>query len=91
MTKNFTAYKGHRFPEAVISHAVWLYYRYSLSPREVEEFLAARGVEVSYETIRQWCLTFPSNYAIKLQKPAGQPGDTWYLDEVFINIRGEQH
>lgn len=91
MTKKITAYKGHRFPEAVISHAVWLYHRFSLSFREVEELLAARGVVVSYETIRQWCLKFPSTYAKKLRKSAGQPGDIWYLDEVFINIRGQQH
>lgn len=91
MRKNMTAYKGHRFPEAVISHTIWLYYRFSLSFREVEELMAARGVEVSYETIRQWCLKFPSTYAKRLRKSAGQPGDTWYLDEVFINIRGKLH
>ena len=63
MKENIKVYKGHRFPEAVISHAVWLYYRFSLSFREVEEVLAARGVIVSHETIRQWCLKFPSSYA----------------------------
>ena len=68
-----------------------MYYRFSLSFREVKELLAARGVIVSYETIRQWCLKFPSTYAKKLRKSAGQPSDTWYLDEVFINIRGQQH
>ncbi len=91
MNNQISAYKGHRFPKAVISHAVWLYYRFSLSYREVEELLAARGVGVSYETIRKWCLKFPSTYAKKLRKSAGRLGDTWYLDEVFINIRGEQH
>ena len=57
----------------------------------MEELLAVRGVGVSYETIRKWCLKFPSTYAKKLRKSAGRLGDTWYLDEVFINIRGEQH
>ena len=85
------AYKGHRFPRSVISHAVWLYHRFSLSYREVEELLAIRGVEVTYETIRMWCLKFPSAYTKKLRKSSGKPGDTWYLDEVFIKIRGERH
>jgi len=91
MNKQISVYKRHRLPDAVISRAVWLYYRFSLSFREVEELLAARGVVVSYETIRQWCFKFPSSYAKKLRKSAGKLGDTWYLDEVFINIRGEQH
>ena len=91
MNDQITVYKGHRFPKAVISHAVWLYHRFSLSYREVEELLAVRGVGVSYETIRKWCLKFPSTYAKKLRKSAGRLGDNWYLDEVFVNIRGEQH
>ena len=65
MNKQISVYKRHRFPDAVISRAVWLYHRFSLSFREVEEFLAARGVVVSYETIRQWCFKFPSGYAKK--------------------------
>ncbi|PLY01872.1 MAG: IS6 family transposase [Desulfuromonas sp.] len=91
MNNNPAIYKGHRFPKSVISHAIWLYYRFSLSHRDVEELLAARGVEVSYETIRKWCLKFPSSYADKLKKSAGKHGDTWYLDEVFINIQGKRH
>ncbi|WP_321365284.1 IS6 family transposase [uncultured Desulfuromusa sp.] len=91
MNNQITVYKGHRFPKSIISHAVWLYYRFSLSYREVEELLAVRGVEVSYESIWKWCLKFPSFYAKKLRKSAGQAGDIWYLDEVFIKIRGEQH
>jgi putative transposase len=86
MNKQISVYKRHRFPDAVISRAVWLYYRFSLSFREVEELLAARGVVVSYETIRQWYFKFPSSYAKKLRKSAGKLGDTWYLDEVIINI-----
>jgi len=75
----------------VISHTVWLYHRFSLSFREVEELLAARGIVVSYESIRQWCFKFSLSYAKKLRKSVGQPGDIWYLDEIFINIRGERH
>ena len=86
-----TPYKRHRYPAAIISHAVWLYHRFSLSFREVEELLAVRGVRISYEAIRQWCIKFPSAYAKNLRKSAGSPSDTWYLDEVFIKIRGKQH
>ncbi|MEK6193594.1 MAG: IS6 family transposase, partial [Deltaproteobacteria bacterium] len=74
MNNQITDYKGHRFPKAVISHAVWLYHRFSLSYRKVEELLAVRGVGVSYETIRKWCLKFPSTYAKKLRKSAGRLG-----------------
>jgi len=91
MKTTISVYKGYRFPGAVISHAVWTYHRFSLSFREVEELLAARGVVVSFETIRQWCLKFPSSYAKKLRKSAGRPGDNWFLDEVFVKIRGQQH
>lgn len=86
MNNQITVYKGHRSPKAVISHAVWLYHRFSLSCREVEELLAVRGVGVTYESIRRWCLKFPSTYVKKLRKSAGRLGDPWYLDEVFINI-----
>jgi putative transposase len=91
MHNQIKTYKGHRFPKTVISHAVWLYYRFSLSYREVEELLAIRGVEVSYKTIRKGCLKFPPTYAKKLRKSVGGVGDIWHLDEVFIKIRGEQH
>jgi putative transposase len=82
-------YHGYRFPPTVISHAVWLYYRFCLSLRDVEDLLAERGIAVSYETIRQWCNRFGPEYARKLRKRQGRLGDTWYLDEVFIKIRGE--
>ncbi len=79
-------YKNHRFPPEIIAHAVWLYHRFSLSFREVEELLAARGVIVSYEAVRQWCLKFGQTFAKKLRHRRGQQGDTWYLDEMFITI-----
>ena len=85
------SYRGHRFPPEIISHAVWLYHRFSLSFRDVEDLLAERGVEVSYETIRQWCMKFGPEYARKLKRRSGKHGDIWHLDEVFVKIRGKRH
>ncbi len=84
-------YRNHRFPPEIIAHAVWLYHRFSLSFREVEELLAERGVTVSYEAVRQWCLKFGSTFAKRLRHRRGRPGDTWHLDEMFIRIRGERY
>lgn len=84
-------YRGYRFPSEIISHGVWLYYRFSLSFRDVEELLAKRGVVVSYETIRQWCRKFGPEYASELKRREGRLGDIWHLDEVFVKIRGERH
>ncbi|MFG2409787.1 IS6 family transposase [Streptomyces brevispora] len=81
---------GHRYPVEVISHCVWLYHRFPLSFREVEELLLERGVTVSYETIRRWCVKFGQQYANALRCRRPQPGDKWHLDEVFIKINGEQ-
>ena len=82
-------YHGYRFPPEIISHAVWLYYRFCLSLRDVEDLLAERGIAVSYESIQQWCNRFGPEYARRLKKRQGRLGETWYLDEVFIKIRGE--
>ena len=90
MKKPPPSYQRHRFPSEIISHAIWLYHRFCLSFREVEELLAERGITVTYETIRQWCQKFGSAYARKLKKRQGRLGDTWYLDEVCITIQGEQ-
>ena len=84
------SYRGYRFPPALISHAVWLYHRFGLSFRDVEDLLAERGVTVTYEAIRQWCLTFGLDYARRLRRRRGRMGDTWYLDEVFVKIQGRQ-
>jgi putative transposase len=84
------SYQRHRFPSEIISHAVWLYHRFCLSFREVEELLAERGISVTYETVRQWCQKFGPGYARKLKKRQGRLGDAWYLDEVFIKIQGQQ-
>jgi putative transposase len=84
------SYRGYRFPPPIISHAVWLYHRFSLSFRDVEDLLAERGVIVSYEAIRQWCRKFGNEYAYRLKKRAGRLGDFWFLDEVFVKIQGQQ-
>ena len=80
-------YRGHRFPPELISHSVWLYHRFCLSFRDVEDLLAERGVVVSYEAIRQWCKKFGPSYANTLRRRAGRLGDTWLLDEVNIPDR----
>jgi hypothetical protein len=76
-------YKGFRFPSEIISHAVWLYFRFSLSFRDVEELLAQRGIVVTYETVRQWCLKFGQTYANELRRRRPRCGDTWHMDEVY--------
>ena len=83
-------YQGYRFPPEIITHAVWLYYRFTLSLRDVEDLLAQRGIVVSYETIRQWCEKFGPGYAARLKRRQGRLGDTWHLDEVFVTIRGRR-
>jgi putative transposase len=83
-------YRRHRFPPQIISHAVWLYHRFSPSFRDVEDLLAQRGVEVSYETVRRWCLKFGPGYASRTKRRQRRLGDTWHLDEVFIRIGGRQ-
>jgi putative transposase len=90
-TSSITRYKNHRFPVEIISHAVWLYFRFCLSYRDVEELLCARGVIVTYEAIRKWCRKFGQAYANELRHRRPRPGDTWHLDEVFLSISGERH
>jgi len=84
-------YKGYRYPIEVIGHAVWLYHRFALSLRDVEELMWARGVVVSYETIRSWCARFGPDYANKLRRRRPGPSDKWHLDEVFVKINGITH
>jgi putative transposase len=83
--------KNHRFPAEIISHAMWLYYRFCLSYRDVEELLFARGVVVTYEAIRKWCGKFGQEYANQLRRRGPRPGDKWHIDEVFLTINGAQH
>ena len=91
MKTDANRYHGYRFPREIISHGVWLYHRFSLSLRDVEELLAKRGVMVTHETIRQWCRKFGPEYARSLKRHQGRLGDVWHLDEVFVKIRGERH
>jgi len=91
MSSHSPSYRGYRFPPQIISHAVWLYHRFSLSFRDVEDLLAQRGVVVSYETIRQWCERFGPRYAAMARRRQGRLGDTWYIDEVFVKIRGRRY
>ncbi len=91
MTTSPNPYRGFRYPAEVIQHAVWLYQCFSLSLRDVELILAARGVAVSYETVREWGLRFGRLFANELKRRRPRPGGEWFMDEVFIRIRGKQH
>jgi putative transposase len=91
MCTSVSLYHRHRFPAEIISHCVWLYFRFALSFRDVEEMLAMRGVSLSYETVREWCLKFGQTYANGLRHKSPRPGDTWHLDEVFLKINGRLH
>jgi len=90
MKNDRSPYYGYRFPLEIISYAVWVYHRFCLSFRDVEDLLAERGVTVSYEAIRLWCQKFGPDYARKLKRRQGRLGDIWHLDEVFIRINGQQ-
>jgi putative transposase len=91
MDTSTPTYKNHRFPPEIISHGVWLYFRFCLSYRDVEELLFARGIIVTYEAIRQWCHKFGQAYANQLRRRRPRPGDKWHLDEVFLRINGARH
>ena len=83
-------YKRHRFPAEIISYAVWLYFPFNLSHRDIEDLLAERGITVSYESIRLWCIKFGAIYARRLKRKHQGYGDTFYIDEVFVKINGQQ-
>ena len=89
--KNSPGFKGHRFPSEIIEYAVWLYFRFSLSLRDVEDLLVQRGIIVSHETVRFWVLKFGRQYAKSLRRDRASVGDKWHLDEVVISIRGKKH
>src|SRR5215203_3683569 len=84
-------YAGYRFPAEVIGHAVWLYFRFPLSLRMVDEILAARGIIVSHETVRQWARKFGQAFANQIRRRLPGPGDKWHLDEVCLMFRGTKH
>src|SRR5438477_4741804 len=91
MTAPESLYRRHRFPPEIISHCVWLYFRFSLSFRDVEELMSCRGVSLTYETVREWCLKFGQTYANGLRRKSAPSGDRWHLDEVFLKIKRRQH
>jgi len=84
------SFKRHRFPAEVIRHAVWLYFRFTLSFRDVEEMLAERGIDVSYETIRYWALKFGRLFAQNLRRSSPRPTGRWHLDEMVVKINGQR-
>src|SRR5216684_4005824 len=89
--RTVSLYHRHRFPPELISHCVWLYFSISLSFRDVEELMSSRGVSLTYETVREWCLKFGQTYANCLRRKSPRPGDQWHLDEVFLKINGRLH
>lgn len=91
MSKSRIPYKRHRFPPEVIQYAVWAYFRFNLSHRDVEDLLAERGIVVSYESIRLWCIKYGLRYARRLKRKHQGCSDTFYLDEVFVKVRSVQH
>jgi putative transposase len=90
-TSSTPSYTGYRFPAEVISYAVWLYFRFPLSLRMVEEMLAVRGIEVSHETVRKWGLKFGREIANGIRRRRPQGGDKWHLDEMVVTIAGKKH
>jgi putative transposase len=85
-----STYSRHRFPREIIQHAIWLYVRFSLSLRDVEDLLAERGIDVSYETIRCWVAKFGTLYARRIRRIRPQSMGTWHLDEMAVTIRGKR-
>ena len=84
-------YKRHRFPPEVIQHVVWLYHRFNLSARDIEDLMSERGITISYESIGLWCIKFGPKYAKRLRRRHQGNGDTFFLDEVLVKIQGVQH
>ncbi|MCQ9157152.1 IS6 family transposase [Acidomonas methanolica] len=91
MSAPSVSYRRHRFPRELIAHTVWLYFRFPLSFRSVEEMLLGRGLIVSCETIRRWSLRFGAAYARSLRRKTAKPGDVWHLDEARIVVGGQPH
>ena len=91
MKGSASLYQRHRFPPDIIQYAVWLYHRFNLSARDVEDLLAERGITVTYESIRLWCIKFGPQYARRLKRRHPGYGDTFFIDEVFVKIGGKQH
>src|SRR5436305_15081075 len=84
------SYRRHRFAPSIILHAIWLYLRFTLSYRDVEDLLAERGLDVSYETVRRWVLKFGATVAQRLRRRRPRPSDRWHLDEMVVRIAGRR-
>jgi transposase-like protein len=84
------SYRRHRFPPPIIQHAIWLYLRFTLSYRDVEDLLAERGLDVSYETVRRWVLKFGATVAQRLRRRRPRPSDRWHLDEMVVRTAGRR-
>jgi putative transposase len=91
MDTTHSLYHRHRFPMEIISHCVWLYFRFCLSFRDIEEMMAKRGVVVTYESVREWCLKFGGAYVKRMRSRSSPAGDCWHLDEVFLKMNGKLH
>lgn len=91
MNNSVNFYKRHRFPPAIIQYAVWLYHRFNLSHRDIEDLLAERGIEVSYESVQLWCNKFGPLFSKRLRRQHPGFGDTFFIDEVFVTIAGQRH
>ena len=91
MTRSANLCKRHRFPPAIIQYAVWLYHRFRLSHRDIEDLLAERGIEVSYESVRLWCNKFGPHFLRRLRRKHPGFGDTFFIDDVFVTIAGQRH
>ena len=90
MQTSTISYKRHHFLPKINAHAIWLYVRFNLSLREVEEMLLERGIDVSYERIRRWTIKFGPQIAGHLRRRQPRPGDVWHLDEVVVKIAGKK-
>jgi len=89
---SLTRYKRHRFPTEIVAHAVWLYYRFPLSLRGVEDLLAERGIDVSFPTVSQWAAKFGCEFAHQLRRRSrGHFADKWHLDEMVVSIKGKKY
>lgn len=91
MNRSANTYKRHRFPPAIIQYAVWLYHRFNLSHRDIEDLLAERGIEISYESVRLWCNKFGPHFSRRLRRRHAGFRDTFFIDEVFVTIAGRRH
>ena len=90
MSRSTSFYKRYRFPSEIIQYAVWLYHRFNLSHRDIEDLLAERGITVSYESIRLWCNKFGPEFAKRLKRRHQGFGDTFCIDDVFVKIGGQR-